>query len=138
MNIITTVFLALVLVGCATNPRDARLRDTAVQTFGTDANLKIHEVLYVGPVTSALSGMGTSEELALVSAMQPGTSRATDLVVWCESSSKAASVLLRALRDPGVQRLPQLRLLFVGTTQDAERVRQAVETTGAKFYSHPQ
>jgi hypothetical protein len=29
-----------------------------------------------------------------------------------------------------------LRLLFVGNAQDAERVRLAVEATGAKFFFH--
>jgi type IV pilus biogenesis protein CpaD/CtpE len=133
---LTLVAISLLLAGCATTPRDADIRTAAVQIFGSDANLKIHEVIYAGPISSALSGMGTSDELALSSDMQPGAQQNLDLVVWSYSSSKAASVLLRALRYPGVQQLPHLRLLFVGDAQDADQVRLSVEATGAKFYFH--
>lgn len=129
--------LILLLAGCATtSPRDAKMRAIGVQTFGTDAFLKVEEVLYAGPISGALSNLGTSDQLALVSAMRPRSGQRVDLVVWSESSSKAASTLLRALRYPGMQTLPQLRLLFIGDTHDAERVRPAVEATGAKFYFH--
>jgi hypothetical protein len=94
--------------------------------------------MYAGPVSSALSNMSTSEELALASDMLPGATQNLDLAVWSDSSSEAASVLLRALRYPAVQRLPHLRLLFVGDQQNAERVRQSVEATGAQFYFHQQ
>jgi len=137
MKILTSLFLAALLVGCATTPRDTSIRVAAVQIFGSDTNLKIHEVMYAGPLSSALSSMGTSEELALWSVMEKGETQNLDLVVWSDSSSKAASTLLLALRYPGVQRLPHLRLLFVGKAQDAERVRSAVEATGASFYFHP-
>jgi hypothetical protein len=92
--------------------------------------------MYAGPLSSALSSMGTSDELALASDMQRGASQNLDLAVWSESSSKAASTLLRALRYPAVQKFPHLRLLFVGDAPDAERVRSAVEATGAQFYFH--
>ena len=137
MKILTSLFLAALLVGCATTPREASIRVAAVQIFGSDTNLKIHEVMYAGPLSSALSSMGTSEELALWSVMEKGATQNLDLVVWSDSSSKAASTLLLALRYPGVQRLPHLRLLFVGDAQDGERVRSAVEATGASFYFHP-
>ena len=130
------LFLAIVLAGCATTPQDARIRAVAVQTFGSDTNLKVHEVMYAGPISGALSNLGSSEELALASDLQPGASQNLDLAVWSDSSSKAASVLLRALRYPGVQRLPHLRLLFVGDSQDAGRVRPSVEAAGAQFYFH--
>ncbi|MBI5773082.1 MAG: hypothetical protein HZA89_04975 [Verrucomicrobia bacterium] len=136
MKILTSLFLAALLVGCATTPRDTSIRAAAVQTFGSDTNLKIHEVMYTGPLSSALSSMGTSDELALASTMQRGATQNLDLVVWSESSSKVASTLLRALRYPGSQKLPHLRLLFVGKAQDGERVRSAVEATGAKFHFH--
>src|SRR5437870_2576651 len=125
MKTLTSLFLAALHVGCATTPRDTSIRAAAVQTFGGDANLKIHEVMYAGPLSSALSSMGTSDELALVSDMQRGATQNLDLVVWSESSSKAASTLLRALRYPGVQKLPHLRLLFVGDAQDAEQIGRA-------------
>ena len=137
MRTLTLLLLGLMLSGCATTaPRDAAVRAVAVETFGNDANLKIHEVMYVGPLSSALASLGTSYELELADSMQPGATHALDLAVWSYSSSKAASVLIRALRYPGVQRLPHLRLLFVGEKKDADRVRSAVEATGAKFFWH--
>jgi hypothetical protein len=140
-SVILLILLAICLsfVGCAT-PQDADMRTLGIQTFGTDANLKIYCVTYSGPMTSALStGLGnTSEEVDLASEMQTAKTRNVDLVVWSDSSSAAASTLLRALRYPSVQGgLSQLRLLFVGDAKDADRVRPAVEATGAKFYYHP-
>ena len=134
IKILTCAAISLLLAGCATPPRDADIRAAAVQILGTNTNLKIHEVLYAGPMSSVLGALGTSEELALASAMQPGATRDLDLVVWSRSSSKAASVLLRALSYPGAQQLPHLRLLFVGDSQDAGRVRQPVVAAGARFY----
>jgi hypothetical protein len=136
MKTFTSLLLAVSLVGCATTPRDGNIRTVAAQVFGSDTNLKVHEVMYAGPLSSALSSMGTSDELALTSDMQKGATQSLDLVVWSESSSKAASTLLRALRYPGMQKLPLLRLLFIGDAQDGERVRSVVEATGAKFYFH--
>lgn len=140
MKTLTSLFLAILLVGCATTPRDTEIRAIGVQVFGGDTNLKIHEVIYAGPISSSLSDTlgDTSEELALASDMRVGGSQNIDLVVWSESSSEAASKLLRALRFFGIQELPHLRLLFVGDAQDAERVRPAVEATGTKFYFHQQ
>ncbi len=138
MKTFTFLFVAIIVVGCATTPRDASIRDIAVQTFGSDTNLKIHEVIYADPITSALSSLGASAELALWSDMRPGATRNQDLAVWSYSSSKAAAVLLRAFRYVGIgtQRLPHLRLLFIGDSQDAERVRSVVEASGAQFYFH--
>jgi hypothetical protein len=130
--------ICLSLVGCAT-PQEGQMRALGIQAFGTDTNLKLHYVTYAGPVSSALStGLGnTSEELALASEMQVAKTTNVDLVVWSDSSSTAASTLLRALRYPGLQGgLSQLRLLFVGDAKDADRVRPAVEATGAKFFFH--
>ncbi|MBI5686002.1 MAG: hypothetical protein HZC54_13095 [Verrucomicrobia bacterium] len=136
MKPLTSLFLVVLLVGCATTPRDTNIRTVAAQTFGGATDLKIHEVMYSGPISGALSNIGTSDELALASDMKKGANQNLDLVVWSMSSSKAASTLLRALRYPAVQKLPHLRLLFVGDAQDGDRVRSAVEATGAKFYFH--
>jgi hypothetical protein len=127
----------LLFAGCATtSPKDAQLRAIGVQTFGTDAYLKIEWIPFAGPISDALSNLGTSDELDAAAAMKPGVSQRLDLIVWSESSSKAASTLLRALRYPGLRQLPQLRLLFIGDAQDAERVRPAIEAAGATFYFH--
>jgi hypothetical protein len=130
--------LTLLLAGCATTPPDTAIHALAVQTFGTDTHLKLHEVMYSGPFSSAISSMGTSDDLALASDLQPGATQDLDLVVWSDSSPKAAATLFRALRYPGVQSLPHLRLLLIGNPVDAEHVRPTLEATGAKFYFHQQ
>ncbi len=140
MKIFSYPFLAfaLLLAGCATTPPDTAIHAIAVQTFGTDTHLKLHEVMYSGPFSSAISSMGTSDDLALAADLRPGASQDLDLVVWSDSSPKAAATLFRALHYPGVQSLPHLRLLFIGNPADAEHIRPTVEATGAKFYFHQQ
>src|SRR5205823_2909617 len=95
------VDLALFFGGCATiDPRVPKIRDIAVQTFGTDDDLRIHEVLYTGPLSSALDNVlgSSSDELALASEIARAQSQKVDLVVWSNSSRAAASTLRRALR----------------------------------------
>jgi len=134
------ISLNLFFAGCATTPpRDTEMHELGKQTFGTDAYLKVVWIPYAGPLSDALSsGLGnTSDELAVADAMLAAKSQKADLVVWSDSSSKTASTILRALRNPSLQSgLEQLQLLFVGNAQDADRVRPAVEATGAKFYFH--
>ncbi|MDB6122233.1 MAG: hypothetical protein JWQ71_1226 [Pedosphaera sp.] len=134
MKLFASWLFVLLLAGCATTSRDADLHAAGVKTFGTDANLVVHEVRYTGPISNVVSGLTTNDELALASDLKAGTSRDVDLVIWSYSSPKAAATLLRALRYPAVQKLPRLRLLFAGDAQDAEKIRPAVEATGAKFY----
>jgi hypothetical protein len=115
------------------------MHELGKQTFGTDAYLKVVWIPYAGPLSNAFSsGLGnTSDELAVADAMLAAKNQRADVLVWSDSSSKTASTILRALRQPGLQNgLQQLQLLFVGNPQDAERVRPGVEATGAKFYFH--
>jgi hypothetical protein len=137
MKAACALLVMILLTACSTtstaNSRDARIHSAAVETFGS-SNFKTHEVFYSGPLSGALSSLGTSEELALAAILEKGSAEPLDLVVWSESSSKLASTLLRALRYPGLQRLPKLRLLFIGDEADANRARPAVEATGAKFF----
>ena len=135
------VLFPLLLVACATSESAARretpIRTMAVEAFGGDANLRIHEVMWAGPLSGSLSSLSTGDQLALEEALASGAIRPLDLAIWSNSSSKLASTLKEALRYPNVQKLPQWRLLFVGNAADAEKVRPAVEATGAKFFTRP-
>ncbi len=127
----------LFLAGCATNSRDAQLRAIGVQVFGTDANLKVHNVFYGGPTGSTMSdGFDTAnDQSALAADMKAAKSQKVDLVVSSQSSRLAAATLWAALHDPGLHDgLQQLRLLFVGNPEDGDRIKPAVEATGAKFF----
>ena len=129
----------LVIAGCAmSTPRDAQIRALAVQTFGTDANLKVHNIFFGGP-----SGASVSDEFdegadqsALIADMKTAKIRKVDLVVSCRSSRRAAATIWAALHDPALRSgLQQLRLLFVGDPGEAAQLKPIVEATGATFYS---
>jgi hypothetical protein len=126
--------------GCSTAPPDTeKMRLLGQQTFGTDAYLNVIWIPYSGPISSALdTGLGdTSDELAVADSMLAAKSKKVELVIYGDSSSKTASTILRALRNPGLQNgLGQLEVLFVGDAKDAERVRPAIEATGARFFFH--
>src|SRR5258706_5551537 len=115
-NIIGLILIAfnLFVAGCATTPpRDAQMHELGKQPFGTDAYLKVVWIPYAGPLSNALSsGLGnTSDELAVADAMLAGKNHRADVLVWSDSSSKTASTILRALRQPGLQNgLQQLQL----------------------------
>lgn len=134
LSLVASLFLS----SCAiTPPHDKELHALATKTFGTDANVNVEWIPYAGPISSGLSSAlgNTSDELAIASAMMKAKEQPVNLVVWSESSPKAASTILLALRYPGVQAgLQQLRLLFVGNQEDAAKIKSAVEATGAKFY----
>jgi hypothetical protein len=136
MKTVLILTLAIFLVGCRTVPRDLDVRAIAIQTFGTDQNLIVHQVEYTGWLRSKISNMGSRDDYALWTDIQPATANDVNLAVWCGSSSVAAKALLRALQYPGIKKLPHLHLLFVGDVKDAEAVRPAVEATGATFYFH--
>jgi hypothetical protein len=130
------VFL-LFVSGCATTtPRDAQLRAIGVQTFGTDANLKVHNIFFGGPSGSSMSDeFYESDQVALIADMKAAKARKVDLVVSCQSSHHATATIWAALHDPALRSgLQQLRLLFVGDPQDAERLKPLVEAAGATFY----
>ncbi len=131
------VFL-LFIAGCTTTtPRDAHLRTLGVQQFGTDANLKVHNIFYGGPSGSSLSGEfdDSNDQTALIVDMRTAKTRKVDLVVSCESSRLAAATVWAALHDPALRSgLQQLRLLFVGDPRDGEKLKPIVEATGATFY----
>src|SRR5579863_6427978 len=96
----------LFVAGCATTtPRDAQLRTLGVQQFGTDANLKIHNVFYGGPSGDSLSDAfgGNSDQAALIFDMKAAKTRKVDLVVSCESSRRGAATIWAALHDPALR-----------------------------------
>ena len=131
------VFL-LFIAGCATtSPRDAQLRTLGVQQFGTDVNLKVHNIFYGGPSGSSISDQfdDNSDQAALIVDMRTAKTQKVDLVVSCESSRRAAGTIWAALHDPALRSgLQQMRLLFVGDPRDAEKLKPIVEATGATFY----
>jgi Spy/CpxP family protein refolding chaperone len=129
--------LALALAGCATtSSHEAQLRAAGVQAFGTDANLKVHNVFYGGPGNSMSDGMDMdADQRALIADMRAAKSHPVDLVVSSQSSRLAAGMLWAALHNPAVRSgMGQLRLLFVGNQEDADRLKPVVEATGAKFF----
>jgi len=138
----TTTSLAiclLLLAGCSTTPsQDSQLRAIGIQTFGTDANLKVHDIFYGGPGENMSDEFDASTDVgAIASHMKAAKSQKIDLVVSSKSSHLAAATVLAALRSPSLRSgLQQLRLLFVGTPEDAARIKPVVEATGAKFYFH--
>ena len=131
------VFLFFI-AGCATTtPRDAHLRALGVQQFGTDANLKVHNIFYGGPSGSSMSDQfdDNSDQAALIVDMRTAKTQKVDLVVSCESSRRAAATIWAALHDPALRSgLQQLRLLFIGDVRDADKLKPIVEATGATFY----
>jgi len=129
----------LLLAGCATTPsHDAQLRAMGVQAFGTDANLKVHDIFYGGPGDSLSDAFDATTDVSAIAAhMKAAKSQNVDLVVSSSSSHLAAATILAALRSPSLRGgLQQLRLLFVGTSEDAARLKPKVEATGAKFLFH--
>jgi hypothetical protein len=134
MKIFTSLFLATVLVGCATNPQVSNIKTVAKQTF-SDTNPIVHEVIplqYTEPYDYGPS----NSDLDLRFHMLEGEIQNVDLVVWGTSSDHTARTLLTALQYTQAHRLSHLRLLFVGDPKDAERVRLTVEARGAQFYFH--
>jgi hypothetical protein len=78
--------VTVLLAGCAiTPPQDAKIRAIGIQTFGTDAFLKVEWIPYAGPITGAMSNLGSTDEVEAADAMRPGPSQRLDLVVWSES-----------------------------------------------------
>lgn len=137
MKIFTSLFLATLLVGCATNPQVSNIQTVAKQTFGSDTNPIIHEIIpphiyNIDPYDNDASIFNLDLRYDLLL----GETQNVDLVVWSTSSDLTARGLLTALQYTKAHRLSHLRLLFVGDTQDAERVRLTVEASGAKFYFH--
>ncbi|MFZ2162009.1 MAG: hypothetical protein WAW02_07325 [Sideroxyarcus sp.] len=136
MKLFTSLFLATVLVGCATNPQVANIQAVAKQTFGSDTNLIIHEITPPQPQLDQYGYNPSFSDLDLRYDLLLGETQNVDLVVWGTSSAEAKFKILGALHATQAHRLPHLRLLFVGAPQDAERIRLTVEARGAQFYFH--
>lgn len=139
VRLLAFALIGLVLTGCATTtPIDSQARTLCIQTFGTDAYLK---VLWL-PVSHAegfsMAVMGnTGAQAEIASAMESAKGKRVDLVVWIEPYGVATFAIERALRFiPQGERLDRLNFLFVGDSADGERLRPEIEATGAKFYFH--
>ena len=130
--------IGLLLTGCVTTlPVDSSARALCIQTFGTDAYLKVLW-LPIGKVenfTMILLG-NTARQYEIAAAMASAQEKRVDLVVWTEPNSSAAFVIEKSLRIPRPDRLERLNFLFVGDVSDADRLRPKIEATGAKFYFH--
>ena len=137
---IIIIAVCVLFTVCATmSPRRNEIRQLGLQTFGTEVNLKVHEVFYAGPLSSGLtSALGnTNDELALAQTMLFAKKQKLDLIVWGNSSSKTALTLRKALHYPSLQSgLNNLRILFIGDSQDALPLKAAVESTGASMFFH--
>jgi hypothetical protein len=139
MKALISLFLVILLTGCATSPREGNIRSIAAQTFGNDRNLTIHEVVYLKPhLYGGIAGSydsSSSDYVSLANEMRPGEIRDHNLVVWGASSAWTANVVLATLNSyVSTTKLQHLRLLFIGDLKDAERIRPAIEARGAQFF----
>jgi hypothetical protein len=140
MKVLISLFLVILLAGCATSPREVNIRSIAVQTFGNDRNLTIHEVVYLKPhLYGGIAGSYDSSDDygSLANEMRPGEIRDRNLVVWGASSAWTANVVLATLNSyASTTKLQHLRLLFIGDLKDAERIRPVIEARGAQFFAY--
>jgi len=134
-----SVIIGLLFAGCATTtPVDSQARALCVQTFGTDAYLKVLwlPISHVEGFTMVFAG-NTGPQLEIANAMEAAKNKRVDLVVWTGPHGEAAFAIEQSLRYiRRDERLESLNFLFVGDAQDAERIRPKIEMTGAKFYFH--
>jgi hypothetical protein len=139
VRLLTFVFFGLLFAGCATTtPVDSQARALCVQTFGTDAYLKVLwlPISHVEGFSMVVMG-NTGPQAQIASAMESAKDKRVDLVVWTEPHAVAAFAIERALRYiPRNMSLDHLNFLFVGDASDADRLRPEIEATGAKFYFH--
>ena len=134
------VVTAMLFAGCATtSPRDAEARTLAMQTFGTNAYLKVlwFPTSYTESFTMTFLG-DSGPQLQIADAMEAAKDKREDLVFWCEGPkpSEATFAIKQALKYYVRNRLEQLNFLFVGDATEAENIRPLIESTGAKFYFH--
>jgi hypothetical protein len=136
---LTFIFVGLLFSGCATTtPVDSQARTLCIQTFGTDAYLKVLwlPVSHVEGFTMVFLG-NTGPQAQIASAMESAKDKRVDLIVWAEPHCVAAFAIESALRwIPRNMPLDRLNFLFVGDATDADRLRPEIEATGAKFYFH--
>ena len=133
------VLAGFLFAGCATtSPVDSQARKLCVQTFGTDAYLRVLwlPTSYVDQFfTKVLADNSTPGEIAY--SMTSGRDKRVDFVVWTEPHSFATSSFDSAFRFiPESEQLTNLNVLYVGDAQDGDYLRPEIEAKGAKFYFH--